>query len=65
MTDSLEFSTIRYEVRLLLLDGSARLFVTNVSCDNEATAYAMRLLQRHLDCRSAEVWRGMKLVRQL
>lgn len=54
-----------YEIRLIPIKGKVRLFVIAVSDELEAAEYAKVLLLRHMDCESAEVWCGMKLIRQL
>ena len=59
-------NTKLYEIRLL---GPACkgpiLFNTAVATDEEAADYARRVLQRHPERSRAEVWCGMKLVRQV
>ena len=60
-----KIETKRYEVRLLTSQGKVRLFATAVATDREASDYGKSLLIRHADCDSAEVWRGMKLIRRL
>lgn len=57
--------TTCYEIRLLSPKGKCRLFAARVASDQEAADHAKNLLLRHLDCDAAEVWRGMKLIRQL
>jgi hypothetical protein len=54
-----------YEIRLLASNGKVRLFATTVATDAEAIEFARGLLVLHLDCDRAEVWSGMRLVRQL
>jgi hypothetical protein len=41
------------------------LFVTARETDGEAVEHARRLLERHPEYRMAEIWSGMKLVRQI
>ena len=65
MSKQAERENKRYEVRLLTADGRGRLFATAVATDNEAADYAKSLIVRTLDCEGAEVWCGMKLIRQL
>jgi hypothetical protein len=65
MTEDSAPGTRRYEILLVAPDGKKRLFATAVVTENEATDYAKSLLLRHLDCERAEVWCGMKLIRQL
>lgn len=57
--------TQSYEIRLLSAGGKSRLFSATVATDYEAAEQAKRLLLRHSDCENAEVWCGMRLVRQL
>jgi len=57
--------TKSYEIRLIPLKGKVRLFAIAVPTDQEAADYAKVLLLRHMDCECAEVWCGMKLIRQL
>lgn len=65
MSDQAKLGSRRYEIRLLASNGEVRLFATAVATDLEAVDYAKGLLIRHLDCEGAEVWSGMKLLRQL
>ena len=55
-----------YEIRLLgpSCQGPI-LFNATVATDEEAADYARRALRRHPDRDRAEVWNGMKLVRQV
>ena len=59
-----EPTTRLYEIRLLGPAGPI-LFNTTAASDEEAADYARRVLQRHPDRDRAEVWHGMKLVRQV
>ena len=57
--------TKSYEIRLIPTKGKVRLFVVAVATDQEAVEIAKVFLLRHMDCENAEVWFGMKLIRQL
>jgi len=55
-----------FEIRLV--DGRPHkwlLFATASETDSEAVQYARRLLERHPEFNVAEIWKGMKLVRQI
>jgi hypothetical protein len=65
MTEQIVPKTKPYDIRLETSGGKVRLFATAVATDTEAAEYAKGLLLRHLDCESAEVWCGMKWIRQL
>jgi len=41
------------------------LFVTSHESDSEAVRYARLLLERHPEFYVAEIWKGMKMVRQI
>ena len=58
--------TVFYEIRLLGPSGRAPIILGTVAAtDDQAVEYARRALKRHPDRDRAEVWRGMKLVRQV
>ena len=59
-----ESGTRLYEIRLLGPAG-AIVFNTIVATDEEAADYARRTLGRHPERDRAEIWLGMKLVRQV
>ena len=65
MSDQATPDCKRYEIRLRASNGKIRLFATAVATDLEAIDFAKGLLVRHFDCEAAEVWFGMKLLRQL
>lgn len=55
-----------FEIRLV--DGRPHkwlLFATASESDTEAVQQARRLLERHPEFYSAEIWKGMKMVRQI
>jgi len=55
-----------FEIRLV--DGRPHkwlLFATAGENDSEAIQYARRLLERHPEFHTAEIWKGMKMVRQI
>lgn len=55
-----------FEIRLV--DGRPHnwlLFVTAGESDSDAVRYARLLLERHPDFHTAEIWKGMKMVRQV
>jgi len=55
-----------FEIRLV--DGQPRnwlLFATVSETDTEAVQHARRLLERHPEFYGAEIWKGMKMVRQI
>lgn len=55
-----------FEIRLV--DGRPQkwmLFATLRETDTEAVQYARHLLDRHPDFHAAEIWKGMKMVRQI
>jgi len=55
-----------FEIRLV--DGRPHkwlLFMTARETDTEAVQYARLLLERHPEFYSAEIWKGMKMVRQI
>jgi hypothetical protein len=54
-----------YEFRLRSPKNKPMLFAGAFPSDDEATEHARRLLYRHSDMLFAEIWRGMKLVRQV
>jgi len=54
-----------YEFKLSSFRGDALLFAATLMTDQEAAEHARRLLSRHPEMVQAEVWRGMKLVRQV
>jgi hypothetical protein len=58
-------ATRRYEIRLRTSKGGGRLFAICAATEMEAAEYAKTLLHRHLDCDGAEIWCGMKLIRQV
>ena len=41
------------------------LFVTSHESDSEAVRFARLLLERHPEFHVAEIWKGMKMVRQI
>ncbi|HEX4637161.1 MAG TPA: hypothetical protein VH189_13320 [Rhizomicrobium sp.] len=56
----------RFEIRLV--DQRPRtplLFATSLASDSDAVRYARRLLERHPEFYAAEIWKGMKMVRQI
>jgi hypothetical protein len=56
----------RFEIRLL--DQRPRtplLFASSHESDSEAVRYARLLLERHPEFYVAEIWKGMKVVRQI
>jgi hypothetical protein len=57
---------ITFEIRLKEdRPKSSLLFVTARSSDAEAVEQARRLLERHPEYETAEIWNGMKMVRQI
>jgi hypothetical protein len=55
-----------FEIRLV--DGRPHtwlLFAMPSETDLEAVQYARRLLERHPEFHTAEIWKGMKMVRQI
>jgi hypothetical protein len=65
MSDEQNQDTKTYEIRLLKSNGKIRLFAATVATDGEAADFAKGLLLRHNDCEAAEIWHGIRLVRQL
>jgi len=65
MREATARATQRYEIRLRTSKGGGRLFAICAATDKEAAEYAKSLLRRHLDCEGAEIWCGMKLIRQV
>ena len=60
------FLMATFEIRLV--DGRPHkwlLFMTARETDTEAVRYARLLLERHPEFYSAEIWKGMKMVRQI
>ena len=58
--------TALYEIRLLSPSCKGPIILgTVVATDHQAVEYARRALQRHPERDRAEVWHGMKLVRQV
>jgi len=60
------FPMTTFEIRLV--DGRPQkwmLFATLRETDSEAVQYARYLLDRHPDFLGAEIWKGMKMVRQI
>ena len=56
----------KFEIRLVeQRPHSSLLFVTSRENDSEAVQYARLLLERHPEFDVAEVWKGMKMVRQI
>ena len=53
-----------YEVRIKADDGQILIFATAAATDEDAIEYAKRMMLPH-PCESAEIWVGMKLLRQL
>ena len=56
----------KFEIRLV--DQRPRtplLFVTSQESDSEAVRHARLLLERHPEFYAAEIWKGMKMVRQI
>jgi len=57
---------ITFEIRLKEERPAASLlFVTARSSDVEAVEQARRLLERHPEYDTAEIWNGMKMIRQI
>src|SRR3954462_2435505 len=57
---------ITFEIRLKEdRPKSSLLFVTARSSDAEAVEQARRLLERHPEYETAEIWNGMKMIRQI
>jgi hypothetical protein len=62
----LEVSMENFEIRLRETGPAlALLFVAARESDTEAVEYARRLLARHPEYDIAEIWNGMKLIRQI
>ena len=56
----------RFEIRLVDQQPRASLlFVSSHESDVEAVQHARRLLDRHPEFYVAEIWKGMKMVRQI
>jgi hypothetical protein len=56
----------KFEIRLV--NGRPHnwlLFVTDSESDSDAVQFAHRLLERHPEFFVAEIWKGMKMVRQI
>ena len=65
MSELTQSGTKLYEIRLITSGGDNRLFATAAESDEAAADYAKRLLLRHADCEQAELWCGMRMIRQL
>ena len=57
--------TCLYEFKLSARGKQPLLFAAAVANEDQATAHARTLLDRHPLMTEAEIWRGMKLVRQV
>jgi len=55
----------KYEFRLCSTANKALLFVGAFASEDQAMEHARKLLSRHREMDYAEVWRGMKLIRQV
>lgn len=55
----------KYEFRLCATAHKPLLFVGAFASDDQAMEHARKLLSRHREMEYAEVWRGMKLIRQV
>jgi hypothetical protein len=60
-----ELRTRIYEIRLIAPGQGALVFATAKLSDDEAADHARLLLHRHPDRTTAEIWRGLELVRQV
>jgi hypothetical protein len=55
-----------FEIRLRdVRPAASLLFVTSRNSDAEAVEHARQLLERHPEYPIAEIWHGMKLLRQI
>jgi hypothetical protein len=56
----------RFEIRLVdQRPRTSLLFVTSHESDSDAVRHARQLLERHPEFYVAEIWKGMKMVRQI
>ena len=65
MSSSRDPATARYEIRLLSFSKGPIILGTVAATDDEAVEYARGALKRHPERDRAEIWHGMKLVRQV
>jgi hypothetical protein len=60
-----EQSSRKYEFKLSAPNREQLIFAATLMTDEQAADHARMLLARHIDMTRAEIWRGMKLVRQV